>query len=97
MAIEAVNFNKASLDDELAAIEAIERADLPTKMIGGKLRPVHEDNYKRKLGKQAEQTHREGLAGLAVAPIIAAGYPNAVAKTKKGKTVIYHEGLPEGS
>ncbi len=95
MAIEAVNFSKATLDDELAAIDAIKRADLPTKMIGGKLRPVHEGNYKRKLGKQAEQTHREKLAALVVAPVIAAGYPDAVAKTKKGKTVIYHDGLPE--
>lgn len=88
MQTEAENFSKDDLDSQLAAIEAIERSEVPTILVRDKERPVNVTNYKRKLRKQAIQVHEEKLIVLTVAPLITAGYPDATGIMKFGKLVI---------
>lgn len=88
MPMEVTSYFKSDLDIELAAIEAIKRSDVPTILVQGKERRVNLANHKRMLRKQAIQEHEENLIALAVAPLIAAGYPDATGMMKFGKLVI---------
>ena len=93
MQTEAECFSKSNLDRDIAALEAIEKTDLPTQIVRGKEKPVNMVIYKRRMQKQIVREHQEKLAALAVAPIVAAGYPDAVGKVQFGKIVIRINGL----
>ena len=94
MAIEIVKNSKQKLDDEIAAIGAIERKDLPTKMLGGKLRPVHAANHKRRLTKEAVQANSQSHADKIVADLVADGETKAASRARGRKITIYLDGLP---
>ncbi len=94
MQTEAENFSKDDLDSQLAAIEAIKRSEVPTRLVRGKVRPVNVTNHKRKLRKQAIRIHQEKLIALAVAPLIAGGYPDATGIMKFGRLVISLQAPP---
>ncbi len=85
---------KDELVADIAAIAAMDKSDLPTKTVGGVERPVHEANYKRKLEKIAKQTNDQKLIALAIAPLVAAGYPDAAGRMRDKQIVIYPDGLP---
>ena len=91
---EITSYSKSDLDRDIAALEALQNSDLPTQVVRGEEKPVNMVNYKRRMQKQIIRRHEEKLAALAVAPIIAAGYPDAVGRVRLGKIVIYINGLP---
>jgi len=79
--------------DDLAAVDAMDKSELPTKTVDGKERRVHEGNYKRKERKRIERECAERLLEELVAVSIAGGYENAGGIVQGGKLVIYREGL----
>lgn len=92
MQVEVKNFSKVKMDADLAAIEAIEKSNLPK--IEGSDETVHEGIYKRRKRRQVTQEHNAGLVDAAVAPLIAAGYPDAVGIVKGDRIIIHRNGRP---
>lgn len=95
MQTEAENFSKSGMDSQLAAIENIESSELPTKLVDGIERPVHMENYKRRMKRQLINAHNQAVLDGMIAVAVDAGHLKATGFAQQGKLIIYLNGLDE--
>jgi hypothetical protein len=80
--------------DDLAVLDAMDKSELPTKTVAGKVRQVHEGNYRRKERKRIKSECLVCKLDDVVAGMVADGYENAGGVVQGRKIIVYADGLP---